>query len=258
MGHQEARSRNRLWKVTRLFEGPFQLARTCAGGRAALTLWLAMGSAVALTGQTPSVEVPVTALGNHIVQRGSRIFITTQYPVEVEDDQGNRMVAQANSFIDCNAGEKGKDALGLDGCRMVFQAVGGDKYYRCKVQGNSLSIRWSHYSFLDFIGNASEEWQGALGGFAVAQTTSLFTPRHTLLALAAGFGYGVTGAGPLVKHHPSLWLWRRGGTQIPDNKPVFLTADGPELKLQEVKELKPPGGQATKETSSGMAATAAQ
>ena len=255
MGHKEARRLNRSRKVTRLFGGSLRRTRTPWTGRVVLILGLALGSAGTLPGQAPSVEVPVTALGNHIVERGGKVFITTQYPVEVEDAKGDRKVAQANSFIDCNAGEKGKDALALDGCRMLFQPAGGDKYYRCKLQGKSLSIRWSHYSFLDFLGNASEEWQGALGGFAVAQTTSLFTPRHTILGVAAGFGYGVTGVGPLVKHHPSLWLWRRGGTQIPQDKAVFLTADGPALRVQ---ELTPVRDQAGKEISSDMGVTAAQ
>src|SRR5256885_3797940 len=35
-------------------------------------------------------SVPVTALGNHIVERGGKVFITTQYPVDVEDAKGNR------------------------------------------------------------------------------------------------------------------------------------------------------------------------
>ena len=187
MGHKEARRLNRSRKVTRLFGGSLRRTRTPWTGRVVLILGLALGSAGTLPGQAPSVEVPVTALGNHIVERGGKVFITTQYPVEVEDAKGDRKVAQANSFIDCNAGEKGKDALALDGCRMLFQPAGGDKYYRCKLQGKSLSIRWSHYSFLDFLGNASEEWQGALGGFAVAQTTSLFTPRHTILGVALGW-----------------------------------------------------------------------
>src|SRR5262249_28614903 len=153
---------NRSLKVVRL-RRCFRPAPTNAKGRIALILGIAMGSASTLVGQMPSgLKVPDTALGDHILKKGGKVFVMTQYPLSVEDDKGSGKAVQANSFIDCQAGEKGKDALALDDCQMYF-STGGDKFYRCNLQGKSLSIRWGHYSFLDFVGNASEEWQGALG-----------------------------------------------------------------------------------------------
>jgi putative Ig domain-containing protein len=175
-------------------------------------------------------QVPVSLLVDHEVGPNGNVLFSRQFPVAVavgrdaKDGNDEERVAPAGTFLYCKVGAKGKNSLTLVECRMLFQSVSDDKTYECNVRGataNTLTLVWLPLHWWEHFGNASETMQAALAGFAAGSVAALFTAKHWIEAVSAGYAGIVAGVGPYSKHHPKLLL-PAGHIAIPENRALLL------------------------------------